>query len=79
MSNFLGIFCLFMISLILILNDIDEDSLSALKRFENNETIVCQSSFLINNKSYLLDGGRHYYILFSDIPSPVSFNIYDCK
>ena len=80
MRFFIGVFCLFSIFLTLLLNRIGEDSRSALKRFENNETIVCQSSFLINNKFYTLDGGKHYYFLSSDNESyPVSFNIYDCK
>ncbi|KFL34344.1 MULTISPECIES: hypothetical protein [unclassified Sulfurospirillum] len=80
MQIFIGLLCSFFISFILILNDIGEDSRSALKRFENNETIVCLSSFLINNSFYTADGGRHYYFLSSSNPSyPVSFNIYDCK
>jgi len=80
MQTFIGLFCLFLIFVISILNDIGEDSRSALKRFENNETIVCQSSFLINNKFYTVDGGGHYYILSSDNFSyPVSFSIYECN
>jgi len=80
MKTFVGLFSLFLIFLILILSDIGADSRNALIRFENNETIVCQSSFLINNKFYKVDSVGHHYILSSDNSSyPVVFSIYECN